>query len=40
VLDNVLKELEESQGPQRGDKVFSKEEEEGVEERLRNLGYM
>jgi hypothetical protein len=40
VLDNVLKELEESQAPQKGEKVFSKEEEEGVEERLRNLGYM
>lgn len=40
VLDNVLKELEESQNAQRNDKVFSKEEEEGVEDRLRNLGYM
>jgi hypothetical protein len=39
VLDNVLKELEESSAPQK-EKVFSKEEEEGVEDRLRNLGYM
>ena len=38
VLDNVLSELEgQTQGKAN---VFSKEDQDAVEERLRNLGYM
>jgi Arc/MetJ-type ribon-helix-helix transcriptional regulator len=36
----VLDELEASQAQEKSDDVFSKEDQQNVEQRLRNLGYM
>lgn len=40
VVEQVLNELEKGSTQQKADTVFSKEDQENVEQRLRDLGYM